>query len=194
VIELAFTYADFGDGKYYDLAEECRMTACAAGFGRVTRLPGGERHNLMLKRIEGLKNHMREAEGDLVYSDCDMRWLKSPEPLFDGSFDVGVMWRTGNPPMPYLACMVLLSRASEAAVHFVTEWWFTIATMPKEMQGWWGDQVALASMLGRQKPNTMVDFEGCRVRIFDSGPIIHNTAGNTAPEGVYAIHHKGQLK
>jgi hypothetical protein len=82
------------------------------------------------------------------------------------------------------------------AVSFLTEWWFTIARLPAELQTWWGDQLALASMLGQCAPGETKNLHGCKVKIFDAGRVFFNmqSKDQTPPSDCYAIHYKGEKK
>lgn len=213
VIDLCFMLVDLGSGQYRKLASEMVDSAWRAGLefrsvqfsdeateagtgGGVRRLSDVHEGNLMLKRAEMLKDYARIASGHTIMCDCDVVWQRDPTPLFDGSFDIGLCWRTGQPSMPYMGGMVLVRHGSEAAIEFLNEWWFTIVTMPKTLHRWWGDQLALASMLGRQAPGSVVSVNGCRVKIFDSGDLMFQVADadQKAPQSAYARHYKGKAK
>ena len=213
MIELCFTHADLGqDALYRPLATKCLetweavtgapsaqfrdMTSPHVGAGRKVIRKDFTRNQFSLKRTECLKDYARHARGNLVATDCDMEWRASPAPLFDEDFDIGLCWRTGNPGMPYYAGFVMVRHGSEAAIQFLTEWWFTIANLPAEAQTWWGDQWALAAMLGRGEPNTTKNFMGAKVRLFDAGRVFFNMQAKdqTPPDGIYATHVKGFRK
>ncbi len=206
--ELVFTHAELGGLKYRAMAERCAATFTGEvaqladmksepirGATAILRLDFTT-NNFALKRIEALKDYLKAARGDVIAADCDMVWKRETSPLFDADFDIGVCWRTGSPSMPYYAGFVMIRHGSEAARQFITDWWFTIACQPKDLQPWWGDQIALAAMLGQQRPNTTVDINGCMVRIFDAGRVFFNmqSEGQKHPDGVYAIHFKGDKK
>lgn len=153
-------------------------------------------NNIMLARIGMLREFFRNATGHIVLSDADMLWHKNPGELFDEDFDIGVTWRVGSPAMPYLGGMIFARQGSEAALHFIMCWYGLASTLPKVIKGWWGDQITLAFMLGEGKPHRTMDWHGVRVKMFDSGRIIHNVRwpDQPAPEGTYATHYKGAKK
>lgn len=167
------------------------------GVDVLTRAEGLCKENLMLGRIGFLQEHFRLAAGHIVLSDADMIWHRNPNDIFDEDFDIGLLWRVGVPSMPYLGGLVFARQGSEAALHFITNWHGLARTLPREMHGWWGDQLALAIMLGSQgKPNRTTDWQGARVKIFDAGKILHSVRwpGQPAAPGTYATHYKGAKK
>lgn len=212
-LHLCFLHVELGDQSYRPLAEGMAWSfnLVSEHRHRVTMLTDAEtqpfgpevrrgsdvtRETLMLSRVAMLKDLLPEANGNVICCDTDVRWVKDPAPLFEDDFDVGLMWRRGHPAMPYCGAMTLFRHGSEAAHDFAIEWWFTMATMPKGLHRWWGDQLALASMLGRQQPNTIANFNGCRVKIFDSGYVLHHAHSKeqAIPDRAYAVHFKGQKK
>lgn len=152
--------------------------------------------NIMLRRAEMMREHARCAHGHMVMCDADLIWQRDPSMLFDLPFDIGLMWRSGRPAMPYCGAMIYVRHGSEAAIEFLSDWIFTIKSLPPKLHGWWGDQLALAAMLGRRTPNQSVGYNGCLVHIFDGGQHIFTMKepDQKAPEIAVARHYKGVVK
>ena len=212
MIDLCFMLAETGFPQYRPLAQQMLESAqkCMRGRGiqfadeHSEPLPGiaallrsdVTRENMMLKRVEMLRKYARTADHNMVLTDVDVVWQNDPSPLFDGSFDIGVVWRAGHPAMPYCGGFVMVRHGSEAAIDFITEWWFACTSMPKVLQKWWGDQLALAFLIGRQRPNTLVNVAGCRVKIFDAGDVLFQVADVNQRSNPKAMcrHYKGKAK
>lgn len=213
MIDLAFMLAEVGHEKFYrplasqmiESAKAC-MTARFVQFAdRVSDpLPGVsvvvredvEKDNLMMMRSKLLRDYVRHSSGHIVMCDADVTWQRDPEPLFDGSFDIGVAWRADQEAMPYCGGLLMIRHGSEAAQRFLNEWWFMQVTMPPVLKKWWGDQVALAVMIGRGVPGEVKNVNGCRVRIFDCGDTLFQISDEhqTAPASALCRHYKGKVK
>lgn len=210
MLDLVFMHADIGFPAYRPLAEtmiesakaifECRPIQIADLNSEPIR--GTERlirsdinaQNMMIKRPEILAATVHsKAQSNVIACDADIVWLRDPHELFNGTFDLGLIWRAQAPAMPYLGCLLLIRQQSEAAVQFLSDWVWTISGMPAELKSWWGDQLALASMLGRQDPNTTIVSRGCRIKLFDAGDIVGtmHTKEHTVANRVYCKHYKG---
>lgn len=154
------------------------------------------RENVMLARAKMLRDYAKHASHNVVMCDADVIFQRDPGELFDGTFDIGVLWRAWHAAMPYYGGLILIRHGSEAALEFLNEWWFLIAMMPPELQKWWGDQLSLAILLGRGKPNSLVSLSGCRVKVFDGADVMFQIADieQKAPASAYCVHRQGKVK
>lgn len=181
---------DEGIIQFADMESEPIQGAHSIIRSKVTR------ENLMVKRAESLRDYARKASHNMVMADVDMVWKQNPAPIFKEDFDVGLCWRAADPAMPYIGCLMFIRHGSEAALNFLIERCYVASAMPAEMRVWWGDQLSLTCMLGPGKPNTLVNYNGCKIRIFDAGRIMFNIdgPGQKPPEGVFVTHYKGDRK
>lgn len=184
---------------YRAMTERMVQSAQSCMSARMVRLDAPEltRSQLMLQRVDMLKQFAKRADGHVVMCDVDLEWQNSPEPLFDANdFDIGLAWTSGNRSMPYCGALVLVRHGSEAADRFLTNWVVIYRSLPKETWAWWGDQIALAIMLGLDlKPGDIVNKDGARVKIFDGGDLIFPAKhpNQIAPKTALAKHYKGEL-
>lgn len=212
MIDLCFMLADLGRPQYR-IAAEAMLTsarACmefvpvqlsdreskpAPGVDLVVR-DDVRRENVMIARAKLFRDYVKHASNNSVMCDADVAWQRDPSELFDGSFDVGVCWRSWHAAMPYYGGLILVRHGSEAALEFLNDWWFLIATMPPELQKWWGDQLSLAILLGRGKPNSLVNLNGCRVKVFDGADVMFQIADieQKPPTNAYCVHRQGKVK
>jgi hypothetical protein len=147
-----------------------------------------DRKTLCRDRIVAQTMFMRTADRNTVFVDPDIEFQRSVEPVFDGSFDCGLLWRK-KPDQPYNTGMIY-------AVPQSLPFWYRVAraaiNLPKEVHGWWGDQLAFACVMGGlHRPGAIVFAEGVRVKLFDM--LFHAPPPDQAQEWQYALHHKGPI-
>ena len=185
-LEVGFFYADLGVGAYQELSKtylsSLRKVAPDAHITQLSphytpALDGVDNvgryniectaANIMAVRTAMYSKHVRHAKGPLVYTDLDCLWLKRPS--FEGcDWDIGVIYRAGQPSMPY-NCGMIYTRPNERAVNFWGEWAHLYAALPKSVHGWWGDQISLAMLLGlNAKPGDVLTCHGARIGILDA--------------------------
>ena len=108
-------------------------------------------------RIQALYLEQREAGRASVLMDSDVVVNRDPAPIFAEAFDVGLTWRLGSPEAPFNGGMILVApgEAGLAFFRMARECYDAIAVdsaitsfFPKDLRAWWGDQYALASMVG----------------------------------------------
>lgn len=123
--------------------------------------------NIMLARMAMFSKHIRHANGPTIYCDVDSLWLRAPD-FSMADFDIGVLYRAGQPAMPYVGCMIY-TRPNERAIRFWAEWSCLMQALPDRLHSWWGDQVSLALLLGLDgMPGDRINVRGCRVGILDA--------------------------
>lgn len=124
-------------------------------------------------------------------SDIDVVWQWDIEPLFEGDWDVGLMWR-GNPGMPINAGLVM-SKPTPGARAFWEKFSLVISALPRLADGWWSEQLAFGVMVGGEcRPGDTITSGGGRVKIFSCDeifPAVPETQVTPVPG--YAVHFKG---
>jgi Tfp pilus assembly protein PilF len=151
------------------------------------------------------------AAGGVVFLDSDVAINRSPEEIFDGSFDVALTWR-GNPPDAPFNGGVALYRTGPAAIRFydhliethaaLEQYPAVIARFPEGMARWWGHQLAMAATVGwnefARRRSDRLAIDGAAVRFLSSDD--YNFAMDPAlptPPGLdrrFFIHFKGSRK
>lgn len=136
--------------------------------------------------------HIRWALGTnrrTVFCDCDLELLKPPE--FDGSFDVGVLWRgRDRSDMPICASMILMEPGLR---EFNTLWAEIVVNIPTPVKQWWCDQISLALMTGvTHKRGDLLCIEDARVKLLDYALCADKEEKVT--EDTWALHRKGSKK
>lgn len=211
-LEVAFFYADFGFAGYRDLAKtyisSLKKVAPDAVITQLSdknaqQLDGVdnvgryniqcEPDNIMAVRTAMYSKHVRHAKGPLVYTDLDCMWLKRPS--FDGcDWDIGVVYRAGQPAMPY-NCGMIYTKPNERAVDFWGEWAFLHGSLPRCLHGWWGDQISLALLLGLDaKPGDTLTCHGARIGILDAYDHAFIPTDVNQDVNAVLIHFKGPTR
>lgn len=136
--------------------------------------------------------HIRWAVGTdrrTIFTDCDLELLKPPE--FDGSFDVGLLWRgRDRTDMPVCASMILM----EPNLQEFNRLWAEIAiNIPAPIKQWWADQISLSLITGvtHRKGSTLL-IEDARVKLLDYSLCADKQ--DKVTEETWAIHRKGAEK
>lgn len=126
-----------------------------------------------------------------VLCDVDLIWNRSPEEIFERPFDVAVMWRRETLLQPYNSG-VIFTKPTPAAHEFWRAYAKCMLELPPSLAMWWGDQLALASLIGPSAPGNLLTRSGAKVLILDMAEIAR--APKTQPEkptDSYAVHFKG---
>lgn len=209
-MDLGYFYVGFGLPSYRQLAQWSIMSA-RRWMPQATIHHWTDRHTPPLKGADVLMRsdadvgtdilitakalntaaHGMQAKDIWALSDVDVVWQDDLEKLFVQDFDVALVWRD-NPAMPYNGGL-MMGKPSERAKAFWERFAHTVHSLPRLSDGWWSEQLALASMLGNQvRPHDTVIYAGARVRIFDAEEILPS-----AKEGAeyrvpgYGVHFKG---
>lgn len=154
----------------------------------VTEQPA-KRETLMADRTI---SHIRWAAGTdrrTIFCDCDLELLNPPE--FDGSFDVGLLWRgRSRADMPVCASMILME---PGLAEFCQLWAEVVINLPAPVKAWWCDQISLSLMTGIQhKRGDLLLVEDARVKLLDYELVADREKKIT--ETSWAIHRKGVQK
>lgn len=143
---------------------------------------------LVLERARATTSWMIQADNPTILCDPDIVFRGSP--TFDGTFDVGFMWRGGKQDQPINAGLVL------AMPGFGTFWKHygnVVANLTKELHRWWGDQLAYNLLTGIcHRPGDKLLIDDARVKLFDAR--IACTKPEDALPEAWAHHYKGPLK
>lgn len=136
--------------------------------------------------------HIRWAAGTnrrTIFCDCDLEILKPPQ--FDGSFDVGLLWRgRDRPDMPICASMILME---PNIMGFTQLWAEVVVNLPTPIKQWWCDQIALSLMTGvTHKKGDTLNIEGARVKLLDYALCADKE--ERVSDETWAIHRKGTKK
>jgi len=182
------------------------------GIDEVVREPI-DRNRLMYERMRAQSRYLerRDRARATVLMDSDVVVNLDPAAIFAEDFDVGLTWRTGLPDAPFNGGMIFVA-PGEAGARFFAEairCYDAIADdaarkglFPQDLRAWWGDQFALAAMVGYrefgERTTEGIRVNGVRVRFFPCET--HNftmEGGNHAIATLkqkYFIHFKGNRK
>jgi len=182
------------------------------GIDEVVREPI-DRNRLMYERMRAQSRylHRRDPARATVLMDSDVVVNLDPLAVFAEDFDVGLTWRKGEPDAPFNGGMIFVAPGDGGARFFdeALRCYDAIADdaarkglFPQDLRAWWGDQFALAAMIGyrefgeRTAEGTRVN--GVRVRFFPCET--HNFTMDGGDYEIatlrqkYFIHFKGNRK
>lgn len=129
------------------------------------------------------------TENRTIYADPDIEFNR--EVHFDGSFDVGLLWRPRKPDQPVNTGIVL---AEPGSTKFWVQYGAIAANLPKPLRSWWCDQLAYNVMLGTlHKAGDIIQAYDARVKLFLMSD--HCTPREKATtDNPWAWHDKGKRK
>ena len=111
--------------------------------------------------------------GPTVMMDIDILLQKDPAALFDGGFDIGLTYTADTTLHPFNAGIILIDPTQRKApmLNFFAQLDEFVAGLTPEYQEWYGDQMALAQIVGTDSAASwrgIVDREtdGIRLRAF----------------------------
>lgn len=124
-----------------------------------------------------------------IYADPDIEFHREVE--FDGSFDVGLLWRPRKPDQPINTGIVL---AEPGSLTFWSHYGAVAANLPLPLRSWWCDQLAYNVMLGTlHKAGDTVQAYDAKVKLFLMSD--HCTPREKATtDNPWAWHDKGKRK
>ncbi len=136
--------------------------------------------------------HIRWAAGTdrrTIFSDCDLELLKPP--VFDGGFDVGLLWRgRDRTDMPICASMILME---PNLTEFCRLWAEIVVNIPDPIKQWWCDQISLSLITGvTHQKGDLLSIEDARVKLLDYALCADKAEKVT--EDSWALHQKGSKK
>lgn len=111
-----------------------------------------ERTRLQVAYLQGLAD-----ERACVLMDSDVVVNRDPVEALQAGFDVGLTWRTGFPDAPFNGGLIMIAdaRRGRAFMNRVLECYARLSTdvqlsrfFGQDLKGWWGDQFALAIVIG----------------------------------------------
>lgn len=209
-LDIVCFYADLGR-PYLSLMETMTQSAKRVmPYARtvlLTSTPSPELETLFDKTVD-LSQHMKTTEktvcydravstvswqalteGRTIYTDPDIEFRREVE--FDGSFDVGLLWRPRKPDQPINTGIVL---AEPGFSGFWTHYGAIAANLPLPLRSWWCDQLAYNVMLGTMhKANDTIQAHDARVKLFLMSD--HCTPREKATtDNPWAWHDKGKRK
>jgi hypothetical protein len=149
-------------------------------------MPPGEK--LMLYRIWAQICWLVATNRKTIVCDVDLEFLRKP--VFDGSFDIGLLWRTNKPDQPINTGLTLVGPGQR---RFWEHQARVAANLPLICHSWWADQLSLCLMTGIcHKAGDMLDIDGSRVRLFDASECCD--VAKDIKENAWALHYKGARK
>lgn len=129
------------------------------------------------------------TKNDTIYSDPDIEFQK-PIP-FDGSFDVGLLWRKRKPDQPINTGLVL---ATPGSPMFWARYGAIVENLPAKLRGWWCDQLAFNVLMGTyHEAGETIQAYDARVKLFDWLEACAPPEKLTGQQP-WALHQKGHRK
>lgn len=195
------------------LTDEATRVPDSIGVDEVRRFPlDASRLMYERMRVQSIYLEGREPGRASVLMDSDVVVNQDPAAVFAETFDVGLTWRKDFPDAPFNGGMIFVAEGGGGPEFFrrVRACYDALAAdaalqrfYPRGLQGWWGDQFALAVVVGfaefHEHRAGGVAVEGLRVRFFPC-----ETHNYTMESGVqhsvetlrrkYFIHFKGNRK
>lgn len=108
-------------------------------------------------RLQQLYLRSRPSERASVFMDTDVVMNRDPAEVFQQQFDIGLTWRTGFPDAPFNGGLIFAG-PGDKALGFLTDARACYDSMvgspavgalfSRSIKGWWGDQFALAALVG----------------------------------------------
>lgn len=143
---------------------------------------------LCLEKVRSMATYMIKFQRRTIFIDPDVVFHQ--EPVFDGSFDIGLLWRDQKPDQPINTGMIL------AEPGFRDFWWHygnIAVNLPEQVHWWWCDQLAFTLMTSVfHKAGEMLTIDNARVKLLDAR--LACAPPDEALPGCWAIHYKGALK
>jgi hypothetical protein len=170
----------------------------------------------MYERMRLQKNYLNSKYFDnhTIFVDTDVIFNKNIMDVFLESYDIGLTFRTNMDLMPYNGGVIFAKYDNDKKAakffemvldtyHKLEKEPFIRYIYPEGIRNWWGDQLALASLVGRlslsQKMVSRIIFEDIRVKLYPSfyynftlEPDIEYSYTDLAEK--YIIHFKGNRK
>jgi hypothetical protein len=189
-------------------------TAVPAGMkvDEVMRFPM-DSARLMYERMRVQASYLqsRPAGRHSVLIDSDVVVNRDPAPVFAEAFDVGLTWRTGLPNAPFNGGAIFVASGRAGCQFFgkalacygtFSEKPDVAAAFPRDLRAWWGDQFALALMVGyrqfAERTTSGLRIDDIRVRFFPCDEYNFTIEARDYPpsffDSKYLVHFKGNRK
>lgn len=144
--------------------------------------------NLCLERARATVSWMLQTGNRTILADPDIEFRNPVE--MDGTFDVGLVWRSGKPDQPINTGLVF---AEPGRPQFWKRYGSVAVNLPPTLYGWWCDQLAYVVMTGvAHRAGDRMLIDDARVNLIDSRIACAKPADAT--EETWAVHYKGALK
>ena len=128
--------------------------------------------------------------GRTIFADPDIEFHREVE--FDGSFDVGLLWRPRKPDQPINTGIVL---AEPGFNDFWTHYGAVAANLPLPLRAWWCDQLAYNVLLGTMhKSGDVFQAYDAQVRSFSEMSAHCTPRDKATTDNPWAWHEKGKRK
>ena len=213
-LALAFESAQLRAPRARRILLTDETTAVPPGMkvDEVMRFPM-DRNRLMYERmrVQAAYLERRPASRHSVLVDSDIVVNRDPTPIFAEDFDVGLTWRGGFPDAPFNGGIIFVSsgeagleffRRSRACYDAIAENRAIARAIPQDLRAWWGDQYAIAHVVGyrafAERKTDCLAVEGIRVRFFPCSDYNFALEARGYPMSLlapkYFLHFKGNLK
>lgn len=162
------------------LTDEVTQVPATVAVDRVLRFPIN-REQIMLERMRVQTIYLRERghARASVLMDSDVFVNVDPASVFSEDFDVGVTWRPEFPDAPFNGGMIFVAPGpgGQAFLEKALRCYEALALDPavaapfaRDLRAWWGDQFALAALVGyrefAERVTSGITIDGIRVRFF----------------------------
>lgn len=162
------------------LTDEATRVPDAIGVDQVLRFPMN-REQIMFERmrVQALYLRDRESARASVLMDSDVIVNVDPAGVFAEDFDVGLTWWPEFPDAPFNGGMIFVAPGAAGLEFFekarrcyeaLAADPAVAAPFPRDLRGWWGDQFALAALVGyrefAERSTNAIAVDGIRVRFF----------------------------
>jgi len=169
---------------------------------------------LMYERMRIQERHLasRVAGRATVFMDVDVMTNRDPAEIFAQDFDIGLTWRVEFPEAPINGGLIFAAPGDGALTFFrearrcydaLADDGRIAGLFERDLRAWWGDQFALAQMLGYRQlaergPNGML-VGGSRVHLFpcedyNFTPEANVSYGDAFLRSRHFLHFKGNRK
>lgn len=195
------------------LTDEATRVPDSVGADEVVRFPI-DTGRLMFERMRVQQRFLeaRAAGRASVLMDSDVVVNRDPGEIFAEAFDVGLTWRPEFADAPFNGGMIFVAEGGAGATFLakaiacyeaIAADAAVVAAFPQGIKAWWGDQFALAGLVGyrayAERAGTALAVDGLRVRFFpctDYNATLEPNRAYAGPElkAKYFIHFKGNRK
>ncbi len=194
------------------LTDEATVVPTGMNVHEVMRFPV-DLGRLMYERMWVQASYLerRPAGRSSILMDSDVVVNRDPTPIFSEAFDVGLTWRTEFPDAPFNGGLILVASGNAGLEFFsraracydaFAESAAVTSAFPRDLRAWWGDQFALALMVGyrefAEKKTDAELVEGIRIRFFPCDDYNFTMGAQGYPLSFFApkyfVHFKGNRK
>ena len=194
------------------LTDDATVIPSGMKVDEVMRFPI-DRARLMYERMRVQASYLenRPAGRHSLLIDSDVVVNRDPAPVFAECFDVGLTWRTGLPNAPFNGGAIFVAAGRPGVEFFVkaracydafADDTAIAAAFPRDLRSWWGDQFALALVVGyrsfAERKTHAARVDGIRMRFFPCDDYNFTVEARDYPAAFFApkflVHFKGNRK